>query len=218
MLPSDVIWRLKRRWQSLRGRTGDFAEREDSLRADEFTSLWYERWAEIAPSPRGWRGGNATDSDRWVRFHSLPRGKRYAETAPEHAEVIRRHFAIIGELTAVSHGHDLIAIGADWDHRDIFSGWTKQHLPGAWPWQKWRDPDDEGDGGVTYFWVLALQSPQALTELLEYIASAGADLKLTDENLSWVYAPYDGGADVFSSSPEHRDAMRDRHVDWLPDW
>ncbi|WP_078592168.1 DUF3885 domain-containing protein [Streptomyces pseudogriseolus] len=30
-----------------------------------------------------------------------------------------------------------------------------------------------------------------------------------------LYHPYDGGADVFLTSPEERDRMRDRHADWL---
>jgi hypothetical protein len=30
-----------------------------------------------------------------------------------------------------------------------------------------------------------------------------------------VYAPYDGGADIFLSSPSARDAMRQRYTPWL---
>jgi hypothetical protein len=30
-----------------------------------------------------------------------------------------------------------------------------------------------------------------------------------------IHHPYDGGADVFLTTPEERDRMRDRHADWL---
>ena len=36
--------------------------------------------------------------DRWVRFHSLPFSKRYAEEEAEYATVLERHNRILGEL------------------------------------------------------------------------------------------------------------------------
>ena len=37
--------------------------------------------------------------ERWVRFHSLPESKRYAESEDEEAEVLRRHLTLLDELT-----------------------------------------------------------------------------------------------------------------------
>jgi hypothetical protein len=36
-----------------------------------------------------------------------------------------------------------------------------------------------------------------------------------DTGLGWLYHPYDGGMDVIMSSSAERDALRDRHRDWL---
>src|SRR5262245_58398633 len=35
---------------------------------------------------------------RWVRFHSLPGSKRYADDPSEEAEILRRHNIVISEL------------------------------------------------------------------------------------------------------------------------
>jgi len=36
--------------------------------------------------------------DRWLRIHSLPDSKRYAETADEYAELLRRHNEVVSEI------------------------------------------------------------------------------------------------------------------------
>jgi hypothetical protein len=38
---------------------------------------------------------------------------------------------------------------------------------------------------------------------------------ITDANLRWLFHPYDGGMDVIAPTTADRDALRDRHRDWL---
>jgi hypothetical protein len=38
---------------------------------------------------------------------------------------------------------------------------------------------------------------------------------ITTAEMGWLYAPYDGGADVIAASPDHRDRLRRAHADWL---
>nr|WP_241826933.1 hypothetical protein [Streptomyces graminilatus] len=38
---------------------------------------------------------------------------------------------------------------------------------------------------------------------------------ISDTGMRRVHHPYDGGADVFLTTSEERDRMRDRHADWL---
>ena len=49
--------------------------------------------------------------ERWVRFHSLPGSKRYPESETEHAEVVARHNAILGELSRPSAQVVLVTTG-----------------------------------------------------------------------------------------------------------
>jgi hypothetical protein len=38
---------------------------------------------------------------------------------------------------------------------------------------------------------------------------------VTTAEMGWLYAPYDGGADVIAASPTHRDQLRRAHQEWL---
>ncbi|WP_441350855.1 DUF3885 domain-containing protein [Streptomyces araujoniae] len=42
-----------------------------------------------------------------------------------------------------------------------------------------------------------------------------AGVLVTDTQMLRIHHPYDGGADVFLTTPGERDQMRDRHADWL---
>ena len=53
-------------------------------------------WNDLPPRP-----GDA----RWVRFHSLPGSKRYAENEAEYACVLSRHNVVIGELLEEHRAH-----------------------------------------------------------------------------------------------------------------
>jgi hypothetical protein len=39
---------------------------------------------------------------------------------------------------------------------------------------------------------------------------------LTNATCAWVLRPYDGGADVSTSSTDARDRLAAAHADWLP--
>ncbi|MFC1402669.1 MULTISPECIES: hypothetical protein [Streptacidiphilus] len=52
--------------------------------------------------------------------------------------------------------------------------------------------------------------------LLRSVAdNVSAGVIITDTNLGQLYHPYDGGADVILANSSSRDAMRERHSDWL---
>ncbi|WP_435879765.1 DUF3885 domain-containing protein [Streptomyces flaveolus] len=42
-----------------------------------------------------------------------------------------------------------------------------------------------------------------------------AGVLITDTQMRRIHHPYDGGADVFLTTPHERDRTRDRHTDWL---
>jgi hypothetical protein len=56
----------------------------------DLTALWDRRHSHRLPL------GHALgrDSEEWVRFHSLPGSKRYADTEKEYHQILHRHFTI----------------------------------------------------------------------------------------------------------------------------
>jgi hypothetical protein len=56
-------------------------------------------------------------------------------------------------------------------------------------------------------------------EVLDPLLRRAADdvdcFLFTNESVDWIYAPYDGGADVIARTPSDRDALRKRYAEWL---
>lgn len=185
-----------------------FRRGEASQRAAVLSRAWDEHWAE---EPLGYALRDV-HWDRWVRFWSLPKGKRYADTDAEHAEVLRRHLTV---LRTLARDTLVWVIAQDWDGRTIESGWSHDAVPGRWPWRRSRDfavTDELGAVG-SFYWVRS-SAVDDLACLLRDVAVERANVVIGGEDLSWVYAPYDGGADVILPTRAQRDALARRHRRW----
>lgn len=190
--------------------TGDLARPENDDRARRLTDCWNAKWPNSEPLGYVLRGDFP---ERWVRFHSLPDSKRYAGTPEEAAEILRRHRTVLAEL----HGSDvseLVVVGADWGPPDIASGWSKNHLNDPWLWRVAQDTFDP-EAGPVYCWVQSGVDDAALDALLTAAANDAGRFLVADPGLNWLYCPYGGGVDVLLGDHLERDALRDRHSDWL---
>jgi hypothetical protein len=197
-------------------RRGDFEQEAQGAGSDELLASWNRRWA--AARPLGWELRQEYP-DQWVRFHSLPGSRRYADSEEEALEALHRGRTLIDELFA--GGLDsLLIIAAEWGPDDVFGGWSRRLLPESWPWKStmsWHLPvdDQDPDAPVTYFWVAAGASSDELDALLTSVANDEGRCVLTDASVEWLFCPYDGGMDVLAPSARDRDLLRARHTDWL---
>jgi hypothetical protein len=211
--------RASARLRSIRHLGGDFDEGEASARATDLTSRWFAAWPGFGPAPRE-RARDEEFGDRWVRFHSLPQSKRYADTASEAAIILARHQAILTELTQGDDSRDLVVIAEDWHALDLAGGWTKKHLRGAWPWIRHVDPSEFDPESrmpnAHYFWTAPPLPADGLDALLALAANDIARIMITDRAMTWMYMPYDGGADVWARTTRDRDRLRASYADWLP--
>lgn len=152
-----------------------------------------------------------------MRFHSLPESKRYAETESEYVQVARRHLAVLDDL-AGGVTSELLVVAHSWSEDD------QPHSPDAEvasliSTQYWgRVPADPRDpqSWFTHFHLgsLKLADPN-LALLLLLVADEEASVVIFNASLSWLYAPYDGGADVIARDLAQRDQLRERYQDWL---
>jgi hypothetical protein len=186
----------------------------------QLDAAWAARWPGLAPMPGGeYFPRRDLYGVHWVRFHSLPNGKRYAETPDETREILERHFAVL-EALHTERTSDLLIVGEDWgwyDGVDLAGGWTKRYLPGAWPWRKWRHDSDEESDPFHYFWVSSARQVRDLGPLLERVAAWQATVWISDNGLNWMYHPYDGGADVYARTADERDSLVSSYSTWLPE-
>ncbi|MEU5881527.1 hypothetical protein [Spirillospora sp. NPDC047279] len=181
---------------------------EDEVGA--LTAAWRARWGG-RPIAHELRGRHA---DRWVRFHSLPGSKRYAETEEEYGVVLGRHRSLLAELGA-DEGLYLIAgyfagarVGAAPDPRTH---------PGAVPWLT-IEPDERSvfETPLTLCVSMASLERTALDPLLRSVADDElGHVIIGPPDLRWLYHPYDGGGDVIAPTVHDRDVLKSRHAGWL---
>ncbi|TWG22801.1 hypothetical protein FHX75_121337 [Micromonospora palomenae] len=178
----------------------------------ELRAAWEARWPQLPPIFRSL----PVEPERWVRFHSLPGSKRYADTDEEYATILHRHDTVLAELGAT----DLVVITVEvlgtptpGRRQPVLA----ELLPEAECWSvfSWPDLEPELCFGHAYASRVDRRSVR-LAGLLRRVADDEVDhVIIAPPDLSWLYAPYDGGADVLLPTREGRDELRERHPDWL---
>lgn len=162
-------------------------------------------------------------ADRWVRFHSLPESKRYADTPEEYEEIERRHLTVLDELRGSSSEEDVLVLVSTWSRRRARQTHAPAGIttPRAWLWRSYRS--DEDDRWSTHVWGLTFESldlwsteASAFRTLLKAVADDEEhNVIVAPPSLEWLYHPYDGGADVIAQTTARRDTLRDTHSAWL---
>lgn len=158
-------------------------------------------------------------STRWLRVHSLPNSKRYAETQREHDELLLRYNELAAEILA-SDAPAIVFLhswGAEADFADAFAdfGWAAQlELKRAKPTvHPTPDPDDPNllVAGFPIQW-----SPHAWDSLIRDVADDRLrSILFLNPTTGEAYAPYDGGADLFLANSERVEALSKRWAAWL---
>lgn len=157
----------------------------------------------------------------WVRFHSLPQSKRYAENECEQLIILRRQNVLADQVlgsqpcwlvqthyltsqpgTDFTSGQDWFAVTRDW---------------GLQPIHTFADVDEDDEppriwrtyAGLTSWlagkfddWLLRIADDMEAPTLW-MSATSGA-----------IFAPYDGGVDIFTTE-EQRDVLRRTFQSWL---
>ncbi|MCO5969300.1 DUF3885 domain-containing protein [Actinoallomurus soli] len=176
---------------------------------ESLTATWRTRWGG-APIAHQFRGRYA---DRWVRFHSLPQSKRYAETEDEYDIILERHHRVLAALGA----DDRLYVIAGYFENTLGRGAPAPAHRGAVPWM--TVPPNDYSGFVipmTLYVSVTSPAPSSLDPFLRAVADDEiAYAIIAPLDLRWLYHPYDGGADVIAPTTDDRDGLKARLTDWL---
>ncbi|MFI7012945.1 hypothetical protein [Streptomyces sp. NPDC050164] len=180
-------------------------------------ALWRERRPSGPPIAHTFR---STYADHWVRFHSLPGSKRYAESEDEYAIVLERYNTVLDELFT---GQEVFVVTMDWSYTPTGpAGYptprSELHPRGLRWWTETDDddPDPEFRIHTRLYAVRRRWRHGCVDDLLRAVAGeALVEVFITDTGLRRIHHPYDGGADVILATPTERDELRDRHAAWL---
>jgi len=152
--------------------------------------------------------------DCWLRIHSLPLSKRYAESEAEYGEMLRRQNLVA--TYALGEGSQCIAFVTrfgseiEWEFSDEVS------LPGGPP-EHVLSANLDGDE-YQFFALPIVWRENAFNALIKAVADdSTGPLLFANLEKGAIYAPYDGGADLFFPSPETVVPARARFQPWLSD-
>jgi hypothetical protein len=155
--------------------------------------------------------------DRWLRIHSLPRGKRYAASQGEYVEILRRQNTVIDDLIGAGRRYELV-FGYFGEERDLPRPVTTT-LNGLDPVPLTTLSPEQSDKEKAF--PLFVASLTWTTSQLDVVLRAVADDVLETPLLvgveqGCVIAPYDGGMDIFVADESERDELREHYAGWLP--
>lgn len=160
---------------------------------------WQSQFGDIAPRGHVLRGALP---EHWVRFHSLPESKRYAESEDEYREIQQRHLSVASAL--FSADEPLYVFRAH-EAEARLRGKARHQLAG----RQFRDavavmPTAIGTDDEDRFHVRALVSrwkPDFFEEAIRLLADwQEVGVSFVSPRTRNIFCPYDGGMDVFTFS------------------
>lgn len=166
-----------------------------------FEETWRRHYGETPPLSFAMRSEN---TGHWLRFHALPGSKRYPTAQAEQQVVLTRANILARAVLGENDACWLVQAG-DWGEPAVH----------AWNYEA-SHHYDEFDWPIRA--VLTTFQSNAFDTLLLGIAdeTARRTLWMNADNGS-VFAPYDGGFDLFLKSTEEVRFLKMRHADWLSD-
>lgn len=179
---------------------------------DELTFYWMSTYGSTTPFELRHKF-----HQRWVRFHSLPESKRYAESDAEHQIVLERYNSILAALAEDRESLLLLSTGYSETPTPVRED---PHLaefdPGARHW--WSiAPEDDGESSYKHIFVSEWAWKRNIFDpLLLLVADwTVANIHIVSVSSNWVLHPYDGGTDVILPSTNERDRLKQKFCPWL---
>lgn len=179
----------------------------------QFESLWQESYDSIPPL--GYRLRECLPN-RWVRFHSLPDSKRYADTHEERTIILNRANELAGEILNVDEPFWLAASRADENPNFInhsFPPFTvdSRQLPKV---HSWTDTQD-----LISFSTYSKQTIWRTGDFNDVFSKIAEDEEhgviFATLDLSSIFAPYDGGFDLIFSNPKGVSKLSRKYPSYL---
>ncbi|PZQ64116.1 MAG: hypothetical protein DI570_06725 [Phenylobacterium zucineum] len=176
----------------------------------DFDDLWVKHYGTLPPLAYLLReacvGG-------WLRVHSLPHMKRYAETKAEVAEVYRR-VSEVGDAVLGSGACCQLMVAEAGGERQAAEYRRMRKALNLAPADGFDDPDRDDVVWSAHKAEVNWSSEQ-FAPLLHAIAEDRIAHVLWIGESGSVFAPYDGGVDAFIRPVAGAERLKARFVDWL---
>ena len=181
----------------------------------EFETLWRQYYPGLNPVGFMLRRGGARN---WLRFHSLPESKRYAGTSEEWEILLARQNLLAGEVLGpepcwVVECHYVHPKEGTRPYRYFAKRFRNWRLEPAFDFLD--DEDDDPDGHWTAYAAETVWRDGQFDEQLRAIANDELRILWFSPSREAIFAPYDGGIDLFLPDAEAVSALSARLAAWL---
>ncbi|MEO1324147.1 MAG: DUF3885 domain-containing protein [Pseudomonadota bacterium] len=182
----------------------------------ELSQKWRSNFGETPPHSE-WLWWNHRNSG--FRIHSLPKAKRYADSEDEMRIILERSNTMASHV--LGDGQDvwlISSIPSEFRAEFEMDNDTPIARHALSYWCEWKRPEDEPEyqDDWTSFARKLSWSAGKFNPLLKSIADD------EDEGILWfsptfntVFAPYDGGVDVWVKSEEQLESLYHTYKDWI---
>lgn len=167
-----------------------------------FVEVWRRHYGDAPPLSFALRD---LDCAFWLRFHALPSSKRYADNAEENRVVLDRARTLARAVLGEGSPCWLVQTG-DWE--------TPADQEARRPFFVSAYHYDEGDWPA-YAELTSLPMPQFDSLIAEAARGAMPRVLWINQQTGGVFAPYDGGFDLFLRSSSEVEFLKARHSGWL---
>ena len=184
---------------------------------NEFEAIWRNNFGQIPPIGHRLRW---EFSDRWIRFHSLPKSKRYPESEEEYSILLNRANTLAGEIFDDGEPFWLAASRPHYQpgtiSHDLPPHTKNNHnLPEAF---RWFDPIEDVEDRLQWstFAKQMTWRPGAYDDVFRKIAN-DEDYAITfaKKDMLSLLIPYDGGFDFILPNAQAVSELKDKHPLWL---
>jgi hypothetical protein len=173
----------------------------------EFVETW-ANWHPLVP-PLGYLLKNHY-RERWIRIHSLPSGKRFAQTIQERMELIRRQGCAASQIFQPSESCMLVLASSTGKTLNKSLRSLKFELAPHWS-HYYQDKDDFKEEVENVDFYIS-HNKWEIDKFKDLIFSIGDDemdpLIFVNPKNGEIYGPYSGGADLIFSTPKERDKVK----------
>lgn len=174
----------------------------------EFVSLWRRFYGPLPPQGPRLR---KRLPDRWLRIHSLPQGKRFAEGPDDEAELLTR--ANTAASVVLGEGATVWMIAASFEleppgQLPELQGVTLEPAITC-------EPDEDLETRAVFHGARVAWQDGVFDDAILAVAEDRRRVIWMNEQTGEVFAPYDGGVDLVLTHRPRRDALREQWRAWL---
>jgi hypothetical protein len=186
------------------------------MNTEEFRKYWHTHHQDTLPLGHELR---LNYNDRWLRIHSLPDAKRYAENEEEYSMILIRQNTFISDL--FSNHPDFVMLMAvysndvnineyrelDNTHKFLFTEKINLHR---------INPNEyEAEDYLDIYIKEAKWVKYEFDPMLRKMADDELQMLFINASCGIIIAPYDGGTDIIFKDVFTKEGYKSKYRDWL---